>query len=337
MSVAWCHADTMNHRIVLWAALAATIAVGGSAQSPTGRFEAITQPPPPDLALPTDQIAFGRDSHERMTVPVRLAGAGPFRFLVDTGSDRTAVSRELASKLGLDIAPKAMLHTATGQSRVAMAVIRDLTLSRRAIRQIDAPLLAATDIGADGILGIDSLRSHRVMFDFVARSMSITSAQSPIAAEEDDAIVIRARRRGGRLVITDATAAGQHVSVVLDTGSQLSVGNHALRRKLEARGGVNVIRQIDLVSVTGETLRGELVTVDRIEIGGVTLYGLALVFAEAHTFRQLGLDRRPAVLLGMNGLRSFDRVSIDFESRKLRLVLAKPSPRASGLTQTGQR
>ena len=328
----------MIKSVVLWAALAGLLVAAGSAQSPTGRFEAVSQPAPSEGVLPTDQIAFDRDSHERMTVPVRLAGAGPFRFLVDTGSDRTAVSRELAATLGLDTAPKALLHSATGQSRVAMAVIRDLTLSRRAIRQIDAPLLDAGDIGADGILGIDSLRSHRVMFDFVARSLSIISAESPVAADEAEAIVIRARRRGGRLVITDATASGQHVSIVLDTGSQLSVGNHALRRKLEARGGVNSIRPIDLVSVTGETLRGELVTIDQIEIGGVTITGLALVFADAHTFRQLGLDRTPAVLLGMNGLRSFDKVSIDFASRKLRLVLAKPPSRAPARsTQISQR
>lgn len=337
MSVAWRNAGKMNHMVVLWAALANILTVAGSAQSPPGRFETLTQPPPSDSALPTDRIAFGRDSHERMTVPVRLAGAGPFRFLVETGSDRTAVSRELASKLGLDTAPKAMLHTATGQSRVAMAVIRDLTLSRRAIRQIDAPLLAATDIGADGILGIDSLRSHRVTFDFIARSLSITSAQSPLAMEEADAIVIRARRRGGRLVITDATAANQHVSVVLDTGSQLSVGNNALRRKLESRGRVSVIRQIDLISVTGESLRGELVTIDRIEIGGATIFGLAMVFADAHTFAQLGLARTPAILLGMNALRSFDRVSIDFETRKLRLLLAKSRAKAAGATQIRRR
>ena len=317
----------MKHRIALWA-LAAILPAAGAAQTPGDRYETIAQPVPADAALATDQIAFDRDSHERMTVPVLIAGAGPFRFLVDTGSDRTAVSRELAARLGLDTAPRALLHSATGQSRVPMAVIRDLTLSRRAIRRIDAPLLSATDIGADGILGIDALRSHRVMFDFVARSLAITAAASPVEVDEADAIVVRARRRGGRLVITDARAAGQHVSVVLDTGSQLSVGNHALRRKLDRRGRVNVIRQIDLVSVTGETLRGDLATIDEVEIGGVTIYGLAVVFADAHTFRQLGLDRSPAVLLGMNALRSFDKVSIDFESRKLRLVMAGPRPPA---------
>jgi predicted aspartyl protease len=258
-------------------------------------------------------------------VPVRLGAAGPFRFLVDTGSDRTAISRELAAKLGLAPAPHALLHSATGQSHVAMAVIPNLSLSRKAIRRIDAPLLAAADMGADGILGIDSLRSHRVQFDFRARTLSITSAEGPISRDEADAIVVRAQRREGRLVVTDARAAGQHVSVVIDSGSQLSVGNEALRRKLESRGGVHSIGPTDLISVTGAVLRGELVTIDELEIGGVTLHNLVLVFADAHTFRQLRLDRAPALLLGMNGLRSFDRVSLDFASRKLRLVLPRDS------------
>jgi predicted aspartyl protease len=291
------------------------------AQSAVTQFEAVSQPQPNDGSTAPDQFAFASDSYERMTVPVRLGEAGPFRFLVDTGSDRTAISRELAARLGLAAAPQAMLHSATGQSHVAMAVIPDLRLSRKAIRRIDAPLLAAADIGADGILGIDSLRSQRVQFDFRARTLSITSAESPISRDDADAIVVRAHRREGRLVVTDASAAGQHVSVVIDSGSQLSVGNQALRHKLESRIGFRSVGPTELVSVTGAILPGELVTIDELEIGGVTLHNLVVVFADAHTFRQLRLDRAPALLLGMNGLRSFDRISLDFSSRKLRLVL----------------
>ncbi|WP_294289147.1 aspartyl protease family protein, partial [uncultured Sphingomonas sp.] len=37
---------------------------------------------------------------DRMTVPVQIAGAGPFRFVIDTGSERTVISRQLAGTLG---------------------------------------------------------------------------------------------------------------------------------------------------------------------------------------------------------------------------------------------
>ena len=114
---------------------------------------------------------------------------------------------------------------------------------------------------------------------------------------------------------------------MLDTGAALSIGNAALRARLAKKGMLKVIGPISLVSVTGEPLNGELAIVRRLEIGGATLERLAVVFAEAHTFRQLKLDRKPAMLLGMNGLRVFEQVAIDFAGRRLSLVLPrKPRP-----------
>ncbi len=289
---------------------------------PITRFETVVTAQPVDGNAP-DKVALSADSFDRMTVPVRLSGAGPFRFLVDTGADRTAISTELASKLGLVAGPRALLHSATGESHVAMVVINELTMSRKAVHRIEAPLLAAGDIGADGILGIDSLRAQRLLFDFPARTLSITSSGGRNELDVEGVIVVRAQRREGRLVITDAATDGKHVSVVIDTGSQLSIGNAALRRALDRRGRLETIGPVELVSVTGQSLRGDLVIIRELEIGEAVITNLALVFAEAHTFDQLDLDRSPAILLGMNGLRSFDKVSIDFETKKLRLLVSK--------------
>jgi hypothetical protein len=52
---------------------------------------------------------------------------------------------------------------------------------------------------------------------------------------------------------------------------------------------------------------------------------LAIVFAPAHTFKQLKLENRPAMLLGMNAIRAFKKVSIDFANRKFRVVLPEES------------
>lgn len=305
----------------------AAMAVGTpSPAAPAPRFEAVTESSaPPSLTLP-DTFAFGRDKYRRMTVPVTLAGKGPFHFLVDTGSDRSAISRELAVALLLPPGPRARLHSATGESGVGLAVMSNLQLSRTAIERIDAPLLDAIDIGADGILGIDALRAERLSFDFVNRTVSIATADLASDRQDHDAIVVRAKRRDGRLVITDAAAEDHHLSVVVDTGSQYSIGNDALRRALERRGALDMRGQVELVSVTGAILRGELAVIRDLRLGGSTIRGLAIVFADAHTFRQLGLDRRPAMLLGMSGLESFDRVSIDFASRKLRLVVSQDAP-----------
>lgn len=314
--------------LMLAAMAAMAVATPGPAD-PAPRFEALSEPLAKDPLTAPDTLGFARDNYQRMTVPVRVGGKGPYQFLVDTGSDRTAISRQLATALGLDSGPRARLHSATGETQVAMVVVPDLMLSRKAMRRIDAPLLDADDIGADGILGIDTLRSERLSFDFAARTVSLATAQGSLEIDDRDAIVVRARRRGGRLVITDAAAEGEHVSVVLDTGSQYSVGNSALRRVLERRGRLDIRGPIELVSVTGAVLRGELAVIGALQIGGTTVRRLAMVFADAHTFRQLDLDRRPAILLGMNGLESFEKVSIDFASRKLRLVVSRatsPTP-----------
>ena len=56
-----------------------------------------------------------------MTVPVVLSGQGPYRFLVDTGADRTALSREVADRLKLVRGQTARLHSVAGMQEVATA------------------------------------------------------------------------------------------------------------------------------------------------------------------------------------------------------------------------
>jgi predicted aspartyl protease len=306
--------------------LLAAQAGAGEAPPPITHYESVGTLPAVSGDGPSTELAMADDGHDRLTVPVHLGASGPFRFLVDTGSDRTSVSSELVRRLGLAERQRALMHSATGSSQVRMAYLPELQAGRRAVRHINAPMLDAADIGADGILGIDSLRSQRVVFDFAEGRLAILSADSPTTVDEG-AIVVRARRREGRLIVTDAEVDGQPVSVVIDTGSALTVGNAALRRKLERRGGVESIGVIDLISVTGASLRGELGTVKNLDIGGARLESLNIVFAEAHTFRQLKLDGKPALLLGMNALRGFDQVSIDFAGKTLLLVLPKAPKR----------
>jgi predicted aspartyl protease len=152
------------------------------------------------------------------------------------------------------------------------------------------------------------------------------SSAVPDFEVEPGTIVVQGTRRNGRLILTEATANGRSIVVVIDTGSQISVGNEALRRALL---GEKLLKpdqhQVELLSVTGERISGDYMFVREIRIGDVGLKNLAVVFTDAHTFRQLKLDKRPALLLGMNAMRAFKKVSIDFASRKLRVVLPQES------------
>lgn len=278
-----------------------------------------------DKTTQTEDLKVRTDPYERLTVAVRLSGMGPYRFLVDTGADRTAISRELASHLKLATGEEVELHSTTGASQVATATVPELQVTRKAVKGIEAPLLESVNIGADGILGTDSLALQRVQFDFKAQTMSVVPSGAPDFADEPGTIVVEARRRNGRLIVTDATANGRHLTVIVDTGSQVTIGNEALRRALQAKDLLPDTHPVDLISVTGEHLTGDYMFLKSLEIGGVVLANLAVVFAPAHTFQQLKLSDKPALLLGMNAIRAFKKVSIDFANRRLRVIVPETS------------
>lgn len=309
--------------------IVALLAVVGSssllAQTRTTRLDATTSPAQIDKSTQAEDIRFKNERDDRMTVPVLLSGTGPYRFLVDTGADRTAISRELAARLKFAPGEKALLHSIAGRTDVATANVPALKFTRKEIHNIDAPLLEGVNMGADGILGVDSLRSQRIMFDFEAQTMEIVPSVQRDFNQEPGTIVIQGTRRNGRLVVTEATANQRPLTVVIDTGSQVSIGNEALRRALLGSHLLEASHQVELVSVTGQRINGDYMFIRELQIGGVGLKDLAIVFADAHTFKQLGLDRKPALLLGMNAMRAFKKVSIDFASRKLRVIVPEHS------------
>jgi predicted aspartyl protease len=296
-----------------------------AAQPATTKLEAVSGIPNVDGKTQTEDVRFKNGQDDRMTVPVRLSGAGPFRFLVDTGADRTSVSREVAGRLGLPQGQKASIHSVSGVSTVSTATLQALELTRKPVKIEDAPLLDSANIGADGIVGVDALRSQSVLFDFQKQLLSIVPSDVAALRDEPDVIVVTASRKNGRLIMTNAVANGHNLTVVVDTGAQVSIGNEALREQLVGGNLVDPEQKVQLESVTGGLIAGDYMFVRELDIGGVTLKNLAIVFADAHTFKELKLDRIPALLLGMNAMRAFKKVSIDFANRKFRVVLPETS------------
>ena len=299
-------------------------AVPLSAQSTkTQEFDAVAQHEAVDSTTQATDLRFKKDDYDRMTVPVRVSGAGPYRFLIDTGADRTAISSSIARQLQLHDRKDVTLHSVTGVSEIETANVPMLDITAKKVRNIDAALLESEHMGADGILGLDSLRSQRILFDFKKQTLTVVPANAHVK-EDKDAIVVTAQVRNGRLILSQARAEGTLLTLVVDTGAQVSIGNEALLKKLN-RGSVKRTGPVELRSVTGKALMGEYTIVRELSVGGVTLKKLPIVFADSHAFRRLGLENKPALLLGMNALRGFDRVSIDFYRRKLKIVLPEES------------
>lgn len=279
-----------------------------------------------DPEPPTDAqiLGIGTDIPGRLTVPVTIAGKGPYPFTIDTGAERTVISRELATRLGLAAGRGVRMTAMTGTSHVGTVIVPSLTVSTAGKAKIEAPLLEGEHLGAPGLLGLDSLQGHAVSIDFDAQRMTVTKSRRGGFANYDPSdVIVKAKNLHGQLVVTDAFYAGSRVRVVLDTGSVVSVGNLAFRARVGRKQGA--FQSLGLTSVTGAVLTADYAQIGEVKIGSVTFQNLPVAFAEAAPFRQLGLSDKPAILLGMDALRQFRRVDIDFARREVRLAL----PRAS--------
>jgi len=264
-------------------------------------------------AAQTDVVAIRKDQWSRMTVPVKVVEKGPFRFLIDTGSQNTALSTDLAARLSLVPNRKARLISVAGIQMVDMVEIDQIELGRRSYYGLTAPLLQSEHMGADGILGLDSLQDQRVLVDFKKGLMAIDDAKN-LGGNRGFEIVVEARRRSGQLIMADARLEGIKVQVVIDTGAETSIGNIALQKALSRK---RKSEKIELLSVTGHSVSADLSYARWLEISEVRFNNVAIAYTDAPAFKALKLDSRPALLLGMRDLRSLDRLAIDFSTRRI--------------------
>ena len=275
-------------------------------------------------------VAFG-DEGTRMTVPVTIADAGPYRFIVDTGAERTVISRQLARTLGLPAGRDVRVTAMSDWAIVGTVRIPSIAVTKaKAVggKGIEAPALEEFNLGAPGMLGIDALQNHALTIDFDRSEMAVTpsSRRRPRGSTPDE-IVVRAKSLFGQLVVTDASYGGARVRVVIDTGSAVTMGNPALRAKVERRKAA--LQPISLLSVTGATMSADYTQVRRVTLGAIQLADIPVAFADALPFKKFGLAGKPALLLGMDALKLFRRVSIDFANREIRFLMPRSAMRES--------
>jgi hypothetical protein len=232
--------------------------------------------------------------------------------MIDTGAEATVVSRDLADQLGLADRTPAILVAMASRKPIETAFIPNLALGSRNFNIQTAPLVERTNIGADGVLGLDSLQNQRVLLDFEHQRIAVADAKE-LGGNRGYEIVVTARRKLGQLIITSARFDDVRVAVIIDTGAQASIGNAALMRRL--RGGNGGPAQI--TDINGVQASGRVVLAKDVRIGAAHLSNIPVAFVESPLFRQLNLEHEPAMVLGINELKLFQRVAIDFKQHKV--------------------
>lgn len=274
--------------------------------------------PPPDGDA--SRIDTQKDAFEHLTAPVMLNGRGPFPFMVDTGANISCVSRGLAEALGAPILPPRPMHTMVGVGDHPVAVIDELKVGDLTRRDMTMLAIGLDNPRLGGVLGVDWLEGQRLTLNFATNSLVFEGSHHDWS--KIGRVIVPARRRFGQLTIVDAMLGDERISAMIDSGSEASLCNTALLRRIERRGGRAAKHQvIDMVSILGEPFAGELVYLPFLKLGGLDLGDVPVVYADTHAFEIWGLADTPAVLLGMDLLRQFRAVSLDFGRSEVRFDL----------------
>lgn len=277
-----------------------------------------------ELSIGGEEID-ARKLRSRMTVEVKINGEGPYKFVVDSGADTSAVSTALAARLGLPDGRKAMLHGVTESKVVEQVWVDELQLGPTVTTDLEVPVLEERDMGGDGMIGLDTLVNQRLMLDFEERLISIDDDLDDRRYEGvvgNGVIVVTGRLQRGQLILTEVAAGRQKVDAVVDTGSEVTIGNRALRDKL-IKGRKKGFETIKVYGVTGKAMEIEFTVIPNLRLGPIILQNVPVAFADVPPFSVFGMEKRPALLLGTDLMENFRRVSLDFRDRKVRFQLRK--------------
>ena len=303
------------------------LAAAPSGARPPKPLDPAAKMPPLKPAVIDDSLTIGgeeiaaRKLRSRLTVEVGVNGTGPYRFVVDSGADTSVIGERLARALALPAGRPVMLNAVTESRQVERVLVSELQLGQTGFADLELPRLDESDVGATGMIGLDALVEQRLMLDFDRRRISVDDARLP-APRLDGEIVVTARLKRGQLILTQVTANRLQLDAVVDTGSEISIGNIALRDKIVRRRGVR-LEKVEVIGVTGARMMMELAIVDELKIGGITISNLPIAFADVPPFEAFGLHQKPALLLGTDLMENFRKVSLDFRARKVRFQLRK--------------
>jgi len=274
---------------------------------------AIVEDPAPEFATPTTLDRAGR-----IVAPVEINGRGPFRFILDTGANRSAMSAATADALGLvaDEDSKVSVHGITGSAVLPAVTVESFRVGELVFERQRLPVLASAVFGGvDGILGIDMLQSARVEVDFARDTVTIrrsTGARAPA-----DYLVVPARLRHGGLLLVAGKVGKVPVKAILDTGAERSLGNEALRKALvlRARDPQESVATT-VIGATPQLAEGTSFVAPAIAIGGARLTNLTVTFSDLHVFKIWSLLDEPALLIGMDLLGTMQHFVVDYRRRE---------------------
>ena len=245
-------------------------------------------------------LPFRTVNRHQMIVPVSINHAGPFSFLLDTGTQMTMVDPALAAALHLETTGKADVAS-VGMQAAASFAQADLveagshSVANQKVLVYDLANLQATGLNIQGVLGEDFLEQFDMLID---------NGHSLLCL--DDSAAMRGEVKGSRIPLL-AQADGSQLASSLIVVARLSDGMRPVRLKLDSGSNVpflyNTSEYMALGMFRGASLHGgsggaqktfmalppQDVRIGSAELGKVPFITLAGVQKNTHTSQFDGL------------------------------------------------
>lgn len=272
-------------------------------------------PPDPVIAPPAPgeeaNVETRRDRTGRVIAPVTVNGQGPFRFIVDTGANRSVLSPDLAARLGLSATAEGEVHSIASVTSAPIVNGARLTHGDMLLSSAPMPLLGGRVLaGEDGLLGVDGMQGRRLRMDIRRRCIEIVPSHR--APRLRGFVTIPGELRFGHLVVVRGRIRNVPVNILIDTGSDSSLANPALR---DALGPIRTRDDAGIIEAftAGEpiVLQGGVI-LPHVRMGEVAVTNVAAYVGDYHIFTLWGFQNEPTLLIGMDVLNQTEAVAIDY-------------------------
>lgn len=268
----------------------------------------------PLYAAPTRPDRVGR-----MLAAVEVNGTGPYRFIIDLGANRSALSSRLAAQLGLTSTGGAtmVVHGVTGPAVVPMAMVDEMRVGNLLLEDQQIPVLTGTVFAdADGILGIDQLQRSRIEVDF--RNDRVTIGATDRRRAPHGYLTVPAQVMYQGLLLVSGRVGDVETHVVIDTGAERTIGNLQLQAALAKR--LRSDRKGSVVTgATPGNIDGVTYATPSIRIGEARLSNIPVTFSSLHVFALWGLADEPALIVGMDVLGKLQKFVVDYGRREFQI------------------
>lgn len=299
------------------------------------QMPAATPPPPtPPPAIPLDEVKVTapepryvaptlRDRIGRIWAPVTIDGKGPLRLVLDTGASRSALTPAALVKLGMqpDLDRTVLLRGTTGSARVPTVRVGEVEIGDMLAERQTMVVVEDAFGGADGVLATTALRDRRILADFRRDRIEIARSSGQRAPAGFTTLQMKLLER--HVPWVEAIVGGVRVKAVIDTGSQQTIGNLALRDALLAKRREVDARDEGVIGVTGDIQEGRSMAAPLIQLDRIMVRRARINFVDLHIFHRWRLRDEPAMLLGMDVIGVLDTVIIDYRRRELQVKLVE--------------